>query len=83
MTYAPGWHRPAFPYKVRTCSPPVKFFPKRGVALEHGGFPAKAARLRTLAALGSPLLVPALLAATRLACGLAWWHELWYSLSVT
>jgi len=35
-----------------------------------------AASLRTL------LLAPALPEATRLACGLAWWHELWYSLSV-
>jgi len=41
-----------------------------------------AASLRTISALCSSLLAPALLEATRLACGLAWWHELWDSISV-
>ena len=57
------------------------FYQVRG-ELERGDFPARAVSLRTVSALCPPLLAPALQEATPQANGLAWWHELWYSLSV-
>ena len=55
----------------------VKSCARGGAMREHGGRPAMAASLRTLPALCSLLLTPALLEATRLAYALAWWQRRW------